>query len=158
MTASLISASQHPSHPSFGAHFQSREKNLGKTGKVYYALSYAWGPPVFTTHRIYSAEGFIQVTANLWEALRRYREADETKTLWVDAVCINQANIQERSQQILLMRRIYSEAKHVLIWLGLESPSVLPAFEFIERTVDLAFKEGRNDLDALDDEIAPMRN
>lgn len=115
--------------------FRLREKELGNRN-IYYALSYAWGPPVFT-HKIYSEEGSIQVTKNLWEALRHYREADRIKTLWVDAVCINQANVLERSQQIFLMR----ESKRVLIWLGLESPSVLPAFEFIKRIVDLAKKK-----------------
>ena len=144
-----------PGDVSSETHFRLREKELGN-GDIYYALSYAWGPPVFT-HKIYSAEGFINVTENLWEALRRYREADEKKTLWVDAVCIDQANIQERSQQILLMRRIYSESKRVLVWLGLESPSTLPAFEFIERIVDLAFKEGRDDLDGLHNEIRPLQ-
>ena len=136
-------------------HFRLREKKLG-IGDIYYALSYAWGPPVFT-HKIYSAEGFIQVTENLWEALRRYRKPDKIITLWVDAVCINQANIQERSQQILLMRRIYSESKHVLIWLGLESPSILPAFEFIKRVVHLTFKQGPNGLFALYYKIAPIK-
>lgn len=77
--------------------FRLREKELGD-GDVYHALSYAWGPPDFT-HKIYSAESFIQVTENLWEALRRYRKAGESITLWVDAVCIDQSNEQERSQQ-----------------------------------------------------------
>lgn len=115
--------------------FGLREKGLGD-GDIYYALSYAWGPPHFT-HKIYNAEGFIQVTENLWEALRRYRKADKLMILWVDAVCINQANVEERSQQIVLMRRIYSESKCVLIWLGLESPSDRLAFEYITRIIDL---------------------
>ena len=144
-----------PENPNSDICFRLREKELGN-GDIYYALSYAWGPPKFT-HKIHSAEGFIDVTENLWEALRRYREVDNIKTLWVDAVCIDQANNQERSQQILLMRRIYSESKRVLIWLSLESPSILPAFEFIKRIVDLAFKEGRNDLDGLHNEIRPLQ-
>ena len=136
-------------------HFRLRKRRLGDW-KVYYALSYAWGPPDFT-HKIYSAEGYIQVTQNLWQALRRYREANKIITLWVDAVCIDQANIRERSQQIVLMRRIYSESKHVLIWLGLESPSVLLAFEFIKRVVDLAVGRGIDNMDTMIDVILPMR-
>ena len=148
-----------PGNPNSEIRFRLREKGLGD-GDTYHALSYAWGPPDFT-HKIYSAESFIQVTENLWEALNRYRRADELTTLWVDAVCIDQANLQERSQQIVLMRRIYSESKRVFIWLGLDSPSVLSAFEFITRTVDLA--EGKDldnpdDLKELTDEILSMRN
>ena len=135
-----------PGNPNSEIRFRLREKVLGD-GEIYYAVSYTWGPPVFT-HKIYSAEGFIQVTENLWEALRRYRKADELMTLWVDAVCIDQANKLERAQQIVLMRRVYSESERVLICLGRESPSDRVAFEFITHTVDLA--EGK-DIDNPDD-------
>ena len=144
-----------PGNPNSQVHFRLREKSLGD-GDIYYAVSYAWGPPVFT-HKIYSAQGFIRVTENLWEALNRYRKANELMTLWVDAICINQANIQERSQQILLMRSIYSESKRVLVWLGPESPLILPAFEFIKRIVALAFRGDRYDLDGLHEEIPPLK-
>ena len=136
--------------------FRLREKRLGD-GDAYYALSYAWGPPVFT-HKIYSAGGFIKVTENLWEALRRYRKADESITLWVDAICINQPNDQEKSHQIVLMRRIYSESKRVLIWLGLESLSDRSAFEFIGGIVDLVGKRGLDSVVELTDEVIPMLN
>ena len=135
--------------------FRLRERRLGD-GDIYYAVSYAWGPPVLT-HKLYSAEGFIQVTENLWEALRRYRDEDETITLWVDAVCIDQTNIQERAQQVVLMRSIYSESKRVLIWLGLESPSDRSAFEFITRVIN-CFYESTPDRDALSDKIIPILN
>ena len=134
--------------------FPLREEELGD-GDVYHALSYAWGPPDFT-HKFYSAEGFVQVTENLWEALRRYRKAGESIRLWFDAVCIDQSNQQERSQQILLMRMIYSESKCVLIWLG-ESPSDRVAFEFITRNIDHAIEKDLDSVDAMAHEILPMR-
>ena len=135
--------------------FRLREKELGD-GDVYHASSYAWGPPDFT-HKIYSAEGFIQVTENLWEVLRRYRKAGESITLWVDAVCIDQSKKQERSQQILLMRRIYSASKCVPIWLGRESPSDRVAFEFITRNIDHAIEKDLDSVDAMAHETLPMR-
>ena len=146
-----------PGNPNSEVRFRVREKILGDGG-IYYALSYAWGPPNFT-RKIYSAEGFIQVTENLWKALNHYRKADELMTLWVDAVCIAQANNQERSQQIVLMRTIYSESMCVLIWLGPESPSDRLAVEFITRAVDLSEGKGVNndDLCTLYEEIYLMR-
>lgn len=56
--------------------FILHEKRLGD-GIPYRALSYAWGPADFT-HKIYSAEGYIKVTENLWGALNRYRKVDES--------------------------------------------------------------------------------
>ena len=140
-----------PGNANSDIRFRLREKRLGDGG-VYHAISYAWGPPVFT-HKIYSAAGFIQVTENLWEALRRYRNTDDVMTLWVDAVCINQANVQERSQQIVLMRNIYSESSRVLVWLGLESPSDRSAFAFITSVVDYIREKGLPSTVAMIDEI-----
>ena len=143
-----------PGNANSEIHFRLREKRLGDDD-VYHAISYAWGPPVFT-HKIHSATGFIQVTENLWEALRHYRKTDDMMTLWVDAVCVDQANVQERSQQIVLMRRIYSESKRVLVWLGLESPSARSAFGFITRTVDYVKEKGPPSTEAMIDEIWAM--
>ena len=141
-----------PGNASSEVHFRLREKRLGEHGDVYHAISYTWGPPV-PLHKIYSPGGFIQVTENLWEALRRYQKIDDVMTLWVDAVCVDQANVQERSQQIVLMRRIYSESKRVLVWLGLESPSDRSAFEFITRTVDYVKDKGLPSSEAMIDEM-----
>jgi hypothetical protein len=38
--------------------------------------------------------------------------------MWIDAICINQADIAEREAQVKLMRRIYQQASTVVIWLG----------------------------------------
>lgn len=43
---------------------------------------------------------------------------------WVDAVCIDQNNIDEKATQILLMYQIYSRAECVLIWLGYSDPYI----------------------------------
>jgi hypothetical protein len=38
--------------------------------------------------------------------------------MWTDAICIDQSNLQERSQQVGLMRRIFSEAVKTIAWVG----------------------------------------
>lgn len=91
------------------------------------ALSYVWGAATDT--RTIRVDGTrVQVTASLASALRHIRDSPppspsgEPATvqiiLWVDAVCINQADIQERNQQVPMMKDIYSGAHGVTIWLG----------------------------------------
>jgi hypothetical protein len=46
------------------------------------------------------------------------RLQDSFGTYWIDAICINQANFEERNHQVKLMRQIYSNAQSVSIWLG----------------------------------------
>ncbi|KAH6674395.1 heterokaryon incompatibility protein-domain-containing protein, partial [Halenospora varia] len=55
---------------------------------------------------------------NLEAALRRLRLSGKQRTIWIDAVCINQNDIQERQDQVSLMRQIYEQAEQVVIWLG----------------------------------------
>jgi hypothetical protein len=98
-------------------------------GVEYHALSYAWGDPVFpkTLEVVIEGEdgqppeshaGLIHITENLHSALQNLRKQDETLVLWVDAVCINQADVRERNSQVTNMPRIYSQAASVIVWLG----------------------------------------
>lgn len=60
------------------------------------------------------------MTANLHSALLHLRPAngDDRRPLWIDAICINQNDREERSQQVAMMREIYASATQVIIWLG----------------------------------------
>ncbi|KAK0617885.1 ankyrin repeat-containing domain protein [Bombardia bombarda] len=62
----------------------------------------------------------LLVTPNLKAALRRIRQPDAVRTLWVDAVCINQQDTPERNQQVALMTLIFEKAEAVVMWLGEE--------------------------------------
>jgi hypothetical protein len=59
----------------------------------------------------------IPVTLNLHAALRRLR-AQGTELVWVDFLCINQEDSEEKSIQIRRMGTIYRKAKKVAVWLG----------------------------------------
>jgi hypothetical protein len=83
----------------------------------YEALSYTWGSPRSPGTILLNKVPFL-ATENLEAALRCLRQPDESRILWVDAICINQLDLAERSQQVGLMRRIYSQASNVVIWLG----------------------------------------
>lgn len=58
------------------------------------------------------------VTENLEIALRHLRLPDKALTLWVDALCIDQSDEMEKTEQVQQMREIYSRATLVLAWLG----------------------------------------
>ncbi|KAK1780216.1 heterokaryon incompatibility protein-domain-containing protein [Copromyces sp. CBS 386.78] len=58
------------------------------------------------------------ISASLLRAMRRLRFPDRIRTLWIDAVCINQADHVEKTQQVNLMRRIYASCSQCNIWLG----------------------------------------
>jgi len=88
----------------------------------YQALSYVWGEPE-PRKAIYIDQRRILVGPNLHAALRRLRHERYGMLLWVDAVCIDQSNIEERNHQVKLMNSIYKNAKIVFMWLGEEADS-----------------------------------
>ncbi|PMD52624.1 HET-domain-containing protein [Hyaloscypha bicolor E] len=81
----------------------------------YVALSYCWGDPSNRVEIIVS-DSKVSVTTSLETALRRLRR-EGSLSVWADALCINQADVVERSLQIRQMRAIYCRAKCVLSWL-----------------------------------------
>lgn len=87
------------------------------THPSYEALSYAWGDAA-DREPILVDDHLCEVTANLAAALRRLRRPDQERHLWVDAICINQADNDEKSHQVNLMKNIYSNAEQGLMWLG----------------------------------------
>ncbi|KAI1496814.1 heterokaryon incompatibility protein-domain-containing protein [Biscogniauxia marginata] len=84
---------------------------------AYEALSYTWGNKGAGQSIILDGVVF-PVFENLEAALRRLRRPRKTRTLWIDAVCINQDDIEERGAQVKLMRDVYEMATQVNIWLG----------------------------------------
>jgi hypothetical protein len=80
------------------------------------ALSYVWGNPN-PPENIFCCGQKKFITPNLAAALRRLRESDRERVVWIDAICINQDDLKERSQQVLLMKDIYSQAWRVVVWL-----------------------------------------
>ncbi|KAI9862977.1 MAG: hypothetical protein M1813_004150 [Trichoglossum hirsutum] len=74
------------------------------------------------------AHATIQIGANFACALTHLRYPDQPRTLWVDAVCINQNGVDERNAQVKRMGSIYSLAGRVVVWLGQEALSTLKYF------------------------------
>ncbi|KAL6399490.1 hypothetical protein AUP68_18038 [Ilyonectria robusta] len=99
-------------------------QNLGRVR--YEALSYVWGP-VSGDRRVYCDGKIIHITPNCESALRHLRLKKKKRTLWIDALCINQSSNKERSRQVPLMGDIYESASRVLIWLGPDHGSLADA-------------------------------
>ncbi|KAN0110166.1 Heterokaryon incompatibility protein (HET) domain containing protein [Hyaloscypha variabilis] len=70
---------------------------------------------------------FIPITPNLQSALKRLRQRSTTRVLWVDQLCINQEDVEERSSQVQLMGHIYQKASKTVVWLGEEDEHVSAA-------------------------------
>ncbi|KAI0532196.1 heterokaryon incompatibility protein-domain-containing protein [Xylaria digitata] len=60
----------------------------------------------------------FHVTKNLYEIIHTLRNSDVTQVLWIDAICIDQQNLEEKVHQVRLMREIYSKAWETTIWLS----------------------------------------
>jgi Heterokaryon incompatibility protein (HET) len=115
----------------------------------YEPISYAWGDP--TVQEPIECNGsVIGVTKSLFEALKQIRSTirgTEPRLLWADAICINQLDGNEKSSQVLLMRKIYESGERTLIWLGLGDDDTYHAF----RLMDLLLRAQR-DMAASSDE------
>ncbi|KAF5246480.1 hypothetical protein FANTH_6852 [Fusarium anthophilum] len=123
------------------------------------ALSYVWGDPS-VTKTILINEHPIQVTTNLLSALKyapyhlsRSKSATSLK-LWVDAICINQADKDEKGHQVSMMKDIYSQSGVVLCWLGSPTDKIHAAMDAVEtvaherqiRGADVVYRENRHEL------------
>ncbi|RYO97939.1 hypothetical protein DL765_010984 [Monosporascus sp. GIB2] len=99
----------------------------GEGSVKYDALSYLWGSPVVNSPEIpkillitrdRSIKIEIEVTPNLEAALKHLHLKNESRILWIDAICINQKDEKEKDVQIARMGDIYKNAQRVRAWLG----------------------------------------
>lgn len=137
----------------------------------YHALSYVWGEATPTTP-IFLQDGktkkrYLQsVRKNLWQFLHQIKRqvkqslaacgSPATKTalllIWTDALCLNQGDKQEKEQQIPRMDTIYSQAKTVLVWLGIDNGLPRELQRLYDCGDDVGFYDalGIHNLDATD--------
>ncbi|KAI0415991.1 heterokaryon incompatibility protein-domain-containing protein [Xylaria grammica] len=80
------------------------------------ALSYVWGKEISQEQILVDLQPFT-VTKNLLEILRGLRHLETPRSIWIDAICINQCNYEERNRQVRLMRDIYSQARNTVLYL-----------------------------------------
>jgi hypothetical protein len=87
----------------------------------YEALSYVWGSR-FGTEAVICEGKTLLLTPNCRQALRHLRLTDKSRTLWIDAICIDQGeaeeSVEERGVQVALMGEIYAKARSTICWLS----------------------------------------
>lgn len=101
------------------------------------AISWCWGDTSAVNRKRISIEGHeLSVSANAYEVLIELCIAKQKKRIWIDAVCINQDNKGERSQQVAMMDIIYKRAATTLVWLGKDSGIARKAMEMINKIAE----------------------
>jgi hypothetical protein len=115
----------------------------------YAAVSYAWGDPS-QTRSIRINDLDFRVRENIWQFLSqaRHNKSFIGASLWIDAICINQADTEEKSKQVQLMGKVYEQASIVMIWLGCGNDGTKMLFRCLEYRCWEYFK--RNKGKALD--------
>lgn len=98
---------------------RQRDSQTEASQSNFEALSYTWGESLHDESVEVQDNIRIPITDNLALALRRLRHrTQQPRDLWIDAICIDQKNLAERSQQVAFMGEIYQRAYRVIIWLG----------------------------------------
>lgn len=104
----------------------------------YEALSYTWGPP--TPKRTILLHNLtIHVTPSLETALKRLRYSDRERTVWIDALCINQQDAEEKTSQVRMMRDVYERAARVVVWLGPSDADSFLCINFLQSVAAMTF-------------------
>jgi hypothetical protein len=121
----------------------------------YEALSYVWGDQKDTLPIEVCNESF-SVTTNLEEVLRQLRLPEDVRVLWVDAISINQSDLNERKEQVNLMGQIYRQANRVDAYLGSFHPAFAPFLEKMAGDATLHWEPELEKLGKVTDTNTPM--
>ncbi|KAJ4291042.1 hypothetical protein N0V90_010239 [Kalmusia sp. IMI 367209] len=101
----------------------------------YEALSWRWGDEDNGTYTIMIKKNGIlfkkRVSQTLGLALK-YLRLNQERTIWIDAICINQKNLEERSFQVSLMSLVYTGAEEICVWIGEDDDESTKAIKFIK--------------------------
>ncbi|KAK0719203.1 heterokaryon incompatibility protein-domain-containing protein [Lasiosphaeris hirsuta] len=123
-------------------HCALAHENLSRL-PVYDAISYTWADDSGDRSKnkaILLGSGIFMVTTSCHLALQRVR-LQGCRTVWIDAVCINQDDTDERCHQVQLMARIYASARSVLVYIGEGSTESSETVNLLALGLSLAGKE-----------------
>lgn len=119
---------------------------------IFDALSYTWGNPMSKFSRkndeaYESKKEFVEIDGrrlevglNLVDALHMLQTVNlkaakqsQAKYIWIDAICINQEDNDEKAAQVSIMGDIYKEATNVIVWIGAQDEFTDDAMTTIRR-------------------------
>jgi hypothetical protein len=116
-------------------------------GRPYFAtLSYAWGDPK-PAKQIRCGDTMVSVPQSLFDALLYIRHLRKPRLLWVDCLCIDQTNSEEKSRQVQRMHLVYG-VSHCVAWLGVETDrerdltAMLPVLNWLSEALESVIDQG----------------
>ncbi|QRD83729.1 heterokaryon incompatibility protein-domain-containing protein [Aspergillus flavus] len=122
---------------------EQSEKLLSNEIRLLILLPGKWSDPIRCKWRVVSLNGkpeykaLLYITRHLRRALRQLRSDSEAVCLWVDAVCINQSDDEEKTEQVKMMGKIYAQSQEVVVYLGHAfAPSFSQSFNHPSDTSD----------------------
>ncbi|KAM0350670.1 hypothetical protein ACHAPU_003158 [Fusarium lateritium] len=123
------------------------------TRPEFHALSYTWNPPYGGDAARYTEADMrdillngskFSVMPNLYEAFFQLHRSCPQTPFWIDALCINQNDLQERKLQVSIMDRIFGGASRVIVWLGKPNAKLELALKIVERLAPVAVDVSRS--------------
>ncbi|KAH3999831.1 hypothetical protein HBI25_123300 [Parastagonospora nodorum] len=131
---------------------RSSTVSLLATAPVQYeAMSYAWGdqqPTERLTIKGSTPHQNIMIRPNVDTMLRHLRSSTQQRRLWIDALCINQNDLEEKGSQVRFMEEVYRQAKAIVIWLGTpedEAGTKNTTMRFFQQLVKYGPADGRHE-------------
>ena len=110
---------------------------LTKPLPTYETISYVWGDATLRS-TIFVNDHKLDIPLSAEAVLRRMRNTQRERTVWIDSLCIDQTNMDERNYQVQLMCDIYSNTTIGLIWLGEDDGHAEEIFKSIQALYDEA--------------------
>lgn len=109
----------------------------------YNALSYCWGGDFNRSASIRCNRREMMITSILLEALQDLivLHRGGVEWIWIDQVCINQADVLERGRQVDMMRAIYQTSEGTIIWLGTKIPGIESVKPLLEKLSHLYHRD-----------------
>ncbi|KAK4554059.1 hypothetical protein LTR86_008900 [Recurvomyces mirabilis] len=139
------STTQSDADPASNVPATGQATNVVKGLPGYEAVSWYWGENKKDRHiRIHVVDEAREfpLSQHLYDALHSLRYEFQSRYLWIDSLCIDQDNVEERNQQVPRMSEIYGDADNVCIWLGVTTTDLTEALRFIKNELKIPWKLG----------------
>ena len=118
----------------------------------YEAISYCWGEVSGSeVIRLNGVES--KAPASATKVLRQFRPTYSFRTFWIDALCMNQADVEERSSQVSIMDQVYRNTEKCLIWLGDEDRMAEPVLRALKAIADEYYAQLHEAIDGFSEEV-----
>jgi hypothetical protein len=150
-------------HSEYGGIYQnpiaavSSNSVLNTSQVEFEAISYAWGTAPFTetlgVHRSKPLMHF-KISPTVDTMLRYLRLPKKKRTVWIDALCINQKDLSEKAAQVNFMGEIYRQAKGIVVWLGSPIDASHNVLQFFQNLV----RYGKEDSEDSEEQVATWDN